>query len=324
VRNRTKFNFKYWIYSILIHLSIFTLAIIFNFQNRSTQSEQIPPELKPALEVKTISENEFSNRMADILDEKKNRIVQTDDRLKVKSKPNPNEKIFESKTNQYAKKNTKSKNFGEFKNDLYANDEKKVAKKSNANKSSKSKKVTSKDLLSFSLTDGLNTKTKRETSSLNESSGEAGQSGQGSATDDYLPDVAVGAQTLLNANENKYYTFYERIRRRLKSIWYAKVSSSIENLEMSNQSHLLDGTKISGLIVYLNKNGDINKIEIDRYSGVKELDKAALDSFNKAGPFPRPPKGLINPNTNLIEINWEFVLMTTPEVPIKYDVRRRN
>jgi hypothetical protein len=40
-----------------------------------------------------------------------------------------------------------------------------------------------------------------------------------SATDEYLPEVSIAANTLLNTREYKYASFYERIRKRLKQEW---------------------------------------------------------------------------------------------------------
>jgi hypothetical protein len=41
-------------------------------------------------------------------------------------------------------------------------------------------------------------------------------------------------------------------------------------------------------------------------SGVKELDDAAVESFNHAGPFPNPPKDLLINDVATIE--WGFVV----------------
>jgi outer membrane biosynthesis protein TonB len=41
-------------------------------------------------------------------------------------------------------------------------------------------------------------------------------------------------------------------------------------------------------------------------SGIKELDDAAIESFNDAGPFPNPPKGLVVDGK--VTIEWGFVV----------------
>jgi len=41
-------------------------------------------------------------------------------------------------------------------------------------------------------------------------------------------------------------------------------------------------------------------------SGIKELDDAAIESFNEAGPFPNPPKGMIR--NGRVTLEWGFVV----------------
>ena len=43
-------------------------------------------------------------------------------------------------------------------------------------------------------------------------------------------------------------------------------------------------------------------------SGVEELDAAAIESFNKAGPFPNPPKEMLE--NGRAKIEWGFVVKT--------------
>ena len=60
-----------------------------------------------------------------------------------------------------------------------------------------------------------------------------------------------------------------------------------------NQASLLTkkNYKITALTVTINNEGQIIEVVLKSKSGVKELDDAAIESFNKAGPFPNPPKG---------------------------------
>jgi protein TonB len=63
---------------------------------------------------------------------------------------------------------------------------------------------------------------------------------------------------------------------------------------------------ITSLQVTLNEKGEIVKVKILGASGVKELDDAAVESFNEAGPFPNPPKDLLVNGHATIE--WGFVV----------------
>ena len=40
-----------------------------------------------------------------------------------------------------------------------------------------------------------------------------------------------------------------------------------------------------------------------------DLDSAAVKALNRAGPYPNPPKGLLDANGNA-QIRWDFVLKT--------------
>ena len=58
--------------------------------------------------------------------------------------------------------------------------------------------------------------------------------------------------------------------------------------------------------VLLDSKGNIVDVMIQSTSGISELDEAAVESFNQAGPFPNPPKGMIQNGRALIE--WGFVV----------------
>ena len=40
-----------------------------------------------------------------------------------------------------------------------------------------------------------------------------------------------------------------------------------------------------------------------------DLDEAAIRAFNRAGPFPNPPNGLLQ-ETGSVDIRWDFILRT--------------
>lgn len=63
---------------------------------------------------------------------------------------------------------------------------------------------------------------------------------------------------------------------------------------------------ITSLQITLNEKGQIIGVKILGTSGVKELDDAAIESFNQAGPFPNPPKDLLVNGKAVIE--WGFVV----------------
>jgi protein TonB len=68
-----------------------------------------------------------------------------------------------------------------------------------------------------------------------------------------------------------------------------------------------DQDHITRTRVMLDARGHVLRVELIEPSGVVHLDDAAVEAFNKAGPFPNPPKGLISADGS-VEILWDFVL----------------
>ena len=74
--------------------------------------------------------------------------------------------------------------------------------------------------------------------------------------------------------------------------------------------HLASDTDHSTrVLVVLNGEGEVTRVQMISESGTSDLDEAAIAAFNEAGPFPNPPKGIINSNGE-VEIPWEFILKT--------------
>lgn len=129
------------------------------------------------------------------------------------------------------------------------------------------------------------------------------------STSDYLPKVQNGAETLLNTREYAYFSFFERVRRQLEQYWQPGLRERL-NAMIERGRHLAsDQEHSTKLTVIMSSEGEITKILVDGSSGVLDLDQAAIEAFNKAGPFPNPPRGLIG-NDGTVRIDWAFILAT--------------
>lgn len=133
--------------------------------------------------------------------------------------------------------------------------------------------------------------------------------GQVGANNDHLANIQNGAQTLLNTKEFAYFSFYQRVRKQLEQFWEPGLKIKIRKMINRGRSIAEDKEHATTLFVILNTLGIITKIQIKDTSGVSDLDQAAIDAFNRAGPFPNPPKGLVEAD-GTIRIEWEFVLKT--------------
>ena len=114
--------------------------------------------------------------------------------------------------------------------------------------------------------------------------------------------------TKLNTQEYEYYGFYHRIRQKLEQFWGLNIQEQANKIFKQGRSIASDSNLITGLTIRLNERGEIVDIVLKSTSGVKELDDAAVESFNQAGPFPNPPKGMLQ--NGKATIDWGFVVNT--------------
>ncbi len=137
-----------------------------------------------------------------------------------------------------------------------------------------------------------------------------GTGNAGSASNDYLKDVKDGNQTILNTKEFVYFSYYRRIRERLEVAWNTKLRATLGSQVYGGERRLAnDRNYVTGLTVILDRHGRITAVKVRQRSGARDLDTAAIDAFNDAGPFPDPPAGLVDQNGQ-IQIPWDFILQS--------------
>lgn len=130
--------------------------------------------------------------------------------------------------------------------------------------------------------------------------------GQVSSTNDYIEDIPLGDMTNLNTVEYKYYGFYHRIRQKLEQFWGRSIQEKAAQLFKRGSRVPASDELITALQITLDHQGEVIAIKVLGTSGVKELDDAAIESFNDAGPFPNPPKELIVDGK--VTLEWGFVV----------------
>lgn len=129
-----------------------------------------------------------------------------------------------------------------------------------------------------------------------------------SQTNDYLKDVAVSAQTQLNTREYLYYSYFSRIKKKLRQHWEPMVHARVRQLVMRGRDLASVGEKTTRCIITLDDRGGLTRVQVLTTSGLEDLDDAALGALRAAAPFPNPPKDLIH--DGLVTINWDFILET--------------
>lgn len=127
-----------------------------------------------------------------------------------------------------------------------------------------------------------------------------------SSTNDHVEEIPLGDLTHLNTVEYKYYGFYHRIRLKLEQFWGRSIYEKAEQLAKEGRRVPASDELITALVITLDHEGEIVSIQVKGSSGIKELDDAAVESFNEAGPFPNPPKDLVV--NGKVTLEWGFVV----------------
>jgi TonB family protein len=131
----------------------------------------------------------------------------------------------------------------------------------------------------------------------------------GTRPEDFIEGVTEGERTALNTREFIFYGYFQRIRERLDRAWIPILRHKLIAYYRSGR-HLASSTNhTTKVMVVLNEHGEIIRVELVGESGTRDLDEAAVNAFNKAGPFPNPPKGIVDRNRE-VRIPWDFVLKT--------------
>lgn len=133
--------------------------------------------------------------------------------------------------------------------------------------------------------------------------GEAVHGGQ------YVQGLKEGETSALNTKEFVFFSYFERVRRQLDQTWQPMVRGQIERIYKAGR-HLASQTDfVTRTLITINAKGEILRVQLLQASGAVDLDSAAVGALNKAGPYPNPPKGLLDENGNA-QIRWDFVLKT--------------
>ncbi len=232
----------------------------------------------------------------------------------------PDDARFLSAKNQKVDKQTAAKERGDFKNLKKIAAEKSGPKgdgnEKNQNLSEESKKQIAKDLFkSFDPNAALERQKVADIKSgLGEGRGSGeqntGTGSENSQTNDYLKDVDVGLETVLNTREFKYYSYYNRIRKQLAQHWEGRVREKLSKLFREGRAPAATNKdRITKLMIVLNDEGTLVRVQVLSDSGVRDLDDAAIEAFRAAAPFPNPPKGIVE-GDGTVKIRWDFVLET--------------
>lgn len=246
----------------------------------------------------------FSSKTQDISRDKKIEVeiieapqkqkrLQVVEQNKTYNNEKPKDAQFLGQHNQKTIKQTRARNLGKFNNQASQG-------QNGAAQQTQQKKIQQNSLPSLSaLVPKIDLKKVARNSTFKQ--------GQQSQTDDHLKDIAVGAQTILNTREFIYYSYFARIKSKIRQHWGNKVRNKVERMVRRGRQIASDQDRITKIIIILDDKGYLVTVKVVGRSGIKDLDDAAIEAFRAAAPFPNPPKGMIETDGK-VRINWDFIL----------------
>jgi TonB family protein len=270
---------------LLIHASLLALKISTDLTDTISQVSTEQPQKPKPIKIKVLRNYQFTGKQ----------IVESEDG---NSEAHPMDDAYLSDKTRKFDRETQSKNIGVFKKGARGEV-----------KGSDAKNIELSELSTFKKGhDPYKSSAKAYSQKLKgEVNGHKGERGE-SASGDHLLNIPPGDFTYLNTIEYKYYGFYHRIRQKLEQFWGRSIQEKAALMVKKGRSIASDDEHITALVIILSAEGEIERIVIKGSSGVQELDDAAIEAFNEAGPFPNPPRGLIV--NGQVQIEWGFVVKT--------------
>lgn len=128
--------------------------------------------------------------------------------------------------------------------------------------------------------------------------------GEPGTFDDLDDTIDEGDENVLNSKRWKYASFFNRVRNSVANHWHPEVLHAARDPDGSVYGSKTRRTK---LIISLNGDGSLDKIELEGASGVDYLDEEAIRAVRTAAPFANPPPGLADKKTGKIVFGFGFI-----------------
>lgn len=275
------------------------LSVLFHFISLHTEHQIHEPRI----------EDRFSNEPFEIVElptQKKTKpmaIVQTQDAKN--REENPDAKFLSDRT-QKAEKDERSKNIGEFKDATGDGAQAASTSIAGAKNLAFPPDLTEDGGEMHASPEQLESLSLRDLSVRDEAS----------SNDSVSKDVEGGSRTVLSTREFRYFSYYQRIRDLLRQHWGPNVQQKLMRLWQKGKMVNADEWTTQ-LHILLDRSGRVQKIAKISSCGVTDIDSAAVEAFEKAGPFPNPPRGLLDED-GFVRINWSFILTTESSPRVQF------
>jgi TonB family protein len=120
------------------------------------------------------------------------------------------------------------------------------------------------------------------------------------APSNYLPEVAIGDQTLLSTREYAYASFYIRMKRQMEATWDPR--------SVINAERLARDQYVTTLAITLKPDGSLDDVRIEQSSGNPRLDQQAVEAVHQAAPYLNPPPQLVDEDSRIHIPVWNFIV----------------
>lgn len=124
------------------------------------------------------------------------------------------------------------------------------------------------------------------------------------APSNYLPEIMVGDQTMLNTREYVYASFFVRMKRQMEAVWDPRPA-------LAKHSWARD-QYITTVSIVLNEDGSLQEVQILSGSGNRFLDEKAVAAVELASPYLNPPKGIVQADGKIRILPWSFIVTLRP------------
>jgi TonB family protein len=121
---------------------------------------------------------------------------------------------------------------------------------------------------------------------------------------DRMRDVDEDATSVLDSKRHLFGSFFNRLRDRVAEEWKPE---KVHRLADPHGTRFGDKQRMTVLMVRLNAQGEVVKIEVERKSGAPHLDEEAERALRAAAPFPNMPEGLVDEHGN-VDFRFGFIL----------------
>ena len=125
----------------------------------------------------------------------------------------------------------------------------------------------------------------------------------GGGTQDALKDIDDGDETALNSKRWRFASFFNRVKRQVAEHWHPD-----EVYRQRDPTGAVYGrhNRYTELRIQLKPDGRLSNVALALPSGLEFLDDEAIEAFKEAGPFPNPPRQLVESN-GLINFGFGFL-----------------